>query len=99
MIYTVALFPKGRKVDKAPAIYFESKEEKENYVVAEGLFCLEVYNDYLSSSYGVREKYQKALDKKRITFAKQNNFAPSKGNKFMWRKQDASGGDEPKRYA
>ena len=100
MIFTIAIFPKGRKVDKTPALYFDSQEQKDNYVVEEGKFCMKEYDNYLTSNYSVREKYQIELDKKRIAFAVHKGFAKSKGNKFKWVITEPEESDEPpKRYA
>ena len=99
MIFTMALFPKGRKVEKTPALYFPDKETKEAYITREEKFCREDYNDYLTSMPKVREDYQQALDDKRILFAKQQNYAAKKSDKFMWVLQESTGGDQPKQYA
>lgn len=99
MRFTIALFPKGRKQEKTPAIYFPDKETKETYITKEEIFCRSEYNEYLTSMPNAREMYQKALDDKRILFAKQQNYAAKKSDKFMWILQESTGGDEPKQYA
>ena len=97
MIYSIVLFTKGRKVDKAPSVYFTSQEVKDTYITEEGKFCLKEYNEYLSSDFGKRESTQKELDKKRIAFAVHKGYREKRGNKFIWEKEKPT--KEPKQYA
>jgi hypothetical protein len=101
MIYSIALFPKGRSVENTPAVYFPDMETKEKYVEKEVKFCLKAYNKYLTSLPNDRKGACQDFDDKRILFAKQQNYAPKKGNKLMWVLQESAGGDgdNPKRYA
>ena len=100
MLYTLALFPKGRKVDENPSLYFPDKETKEKYITREEKFCRDAYNEYLTAMPNDRKDACQALDDKRILFARQQNYAPKKTDKFMWILQESTGGDdEPKRYA
>lgn len=99
MIFTTALFPKGRSVEKAPSLYFKDQDTKDAYIKREEVFARKEYNDYLTSMPNDRKDACQALDNKRILFAKQNNYAPKKSDKFMWILQESTGGDEPKQYA
>lgn len=97
MTYSVNLYPKGRNVERYPKVFFPSIDVKEMYITKEEAFCRNEYNDYLTSNFNNKEKAQKALDNKRILFAKQQNYAPKKNDKFMWVLQKSTGGDgEPK---
>ena len=100
MLYKVAIYPRGRKVEKPHAIYFPDKETKEAYITKEEKFCRGAYDEYLTAMPNDRKDACQALDDKRILFARQQNYAPKKTDKFMWILQESTGGDdEPKRYA
>lgn len=99
MTHSIFLSPQGRDKETRPKIIFHSKEIKENYITSEGRFCMKEYDSYLTSNPSSRKKAQKDLDRKRIIFARQQDYAPKKGDKFTWVKQSSDGGDEPKRYA
>lgn len=97
--YCIPIYPKGRKQERYPSLYFDSKEEKEEYIVKEGQFCMEAQNNYFSANSTTRESYQEDYDLKRVNFAKQQNYAPKKGNGQMWIYTEPIIDDEPKRFA
>lgn len=80
-------------------IIFKDKDTKVAYCKAENQFTLDSFNDYLTANTTNKKSAQRALDLKRVTFARQNNYIPKKGNKFTWVYTPSDGGDEPKRYA
>ena len=104
MTYTLEIFPnKARpplgKKHQEITILFKDKETKVAYVKAENLFTLDAFNEYLLADANDKKDAQRSLDLKRVTFAKQNNYYPKKGNKFTWEYDSSNGGDQPKRYA
>ena len=100
MIYSIPIYPKGRDIEKHPKVCFPDKEVKEAYTAKEELFCRDEYNKYLTAHSNSKKEAQKELDNKRILFAKQQNYAPKKSDKFMWVLQESTGGDgDPKLVA
>ena len=102
--YTLEIFPNkarpplGEKHQEIK-IYFKDKDTKVAYVKAENLFTLGVFNEYITAKAKDKKATQRALDLKRVTFARQQNYFPKKGNKFTWIFDPSNGGDQPKRYA
>ena len=103
--YTLEIFPDKPRPELGEKhqeirLFFETQEIKSKYVKAEAAFTQEAFNEYLLANTNDKKDAQRNLDLKRITFAKQNNYYPKKGNKFVWA-YDASdnGGDQPTRFA
>ena len=102
--YTVEIFPDAPRPalgveHKEVRLTFKDQETKTKYVKAEGRFVQEEFLNYLTAETRNKKSTQRALDLKRVTFAKQNGYFPKKGNKFIWEFTPGNGGDEPKRYA
>ena len=104
MGYTLEIFPnKARpplgKEHREIRIRFKDQETKTAYVKAENLFTLDTFNEYLLADTKDKKATQRALDLKRVTFARQQNYYPKKGNKSIWEYDPSSGGDQPLRFA
>lgn len=104
MKYTLEIFPDAPRPalgteHKEVQIVFKDFDTKVAYVKAENRFTLDAFNEYLTANTNDKKDTQRALDLKRVDFAKQNNYYPKRGNKYAWVYTPQAGGDEPKRYA
>lgn len=87
--YKLSIYPNGYD-EKLPdsgrayLIFGDDKEAWDEYTSREWKFCLKEYDNYLISTHESRNFYRDEFYKRRVTFAKQNDFAPKKGNKSEW---------------
>jgi len=84
MPITVSIFPNKREVK----IHFSSSEEKDNYLEEEWKYCLKERQDYMSCPADEIPEKSLAYMKKRVEFAKSQNYGPSKFNVSKWVKQE-----------
>lgn len=104
MIHTLEIFPddprpklgvKHREIQ----LVFKDAKTKGEYIKAEGVYTKDAFGAYLLAEHNDKKDAQRKLDLKRCNFARQNNYYPKSGNKFIWEFTPYDGGDEPKRYA
>ena len=81
MRHTLEIFPdkpraKPGEQHNEVQVVFKDKETKDKYIKQERLFTLAVFNYYLTAMPSNRNEAQRALDLKRVVFAKQNNYYP-----------------------
>lgn len=65
-------------------LVFDSKKQKESYVRAEWQFCFVEQSMYRSEKFENADRARDDLEKRRIVFAKNNGFAPSKTMPNEW---------------
>ena len=84
--YKLEIYPTGfdPKMDKGVYLIFKDKETWDAYKRKEWYFCEQEYNAFLISPHANREFQRDEFYAKRVTFAKQSNFAAMKGNKKEW---------------
>ena len=83
--YSVTIQPSKNLEAK---VFFDTEQEKGDYVIEESMFCRKTENDYLSSSGKEREEKKRAFLQRRVDFAKKSGYAPVKGNKAIWKKTE-----------
>ena len=88
-VHCVRIYPKGpTKPEHFIRVTFPTKEVKEKYIRDEYRFCRAEEDAHNAARYPNQRAATKAdLYAKRVTFAKQQNYAPKNGNKFEWVKQ------------
>lgn len=101
--YTLEIFPDKERpplgeTHKEVRIVFDSKEIKAKYIKAEVIFTKDAFNAYLLADSNDKKEAQRALDLKRVAFAKQNSYYPKQTDKFTWVRTDTIV-EPPKQYA
>lgn len=93
-IHCVRIYIGGPKNETAVAkVLFSDKDSKQKYIKAEYKFCKDAEDAYLAARFiNQREKTKAELYAKRVTFAKQQNYVPKRGNKLVWIQENKDAG-------
>lgn len=86
MQHSIPIYPDGMvHPDKAPKLFFYSLEQKKEYIHRENRFAKTEIDKYLlTTGKEKREEAKHEMYKKRVLFAKQQDYGPKPGNKKVW---------------
>jgi len=84
MPITVNIYPNKREAK----VHFSSQKEKDLYLEKEWQFCFKERQDYMSCPPSEIPEKAALYMKRRVAFAKSQNYGPSKVNPEKWVKQE-----------
>jgi hypothetical protein len=86
MIFSACIFPNGID-NNSVELHFNDQQHKDYYVKQEYTYCKKEYSLYLGEMFNSneRKKFKEQFHKKRVEFAKKNNFEPV--NPKVWKQQ------------
>lgn len=86
MKYSICIFPNG--IDKnSVELVFNDQLHKSQYIKQEAMYCRKEFSNYIGEMFdsNKRTEYKNAFYKKRVEFAKKNNFSPV--NQNVWKQK------------